>query len=156
MERETREAAGADASDSRPPALRPAVPSDTDLLLRFWRDTAYGSSISDDEVSVARLLAHPTSRCLIIEHQRQIVASLIVGWDGWRISLYRLAVAAGCRRLGLATQLVQEAANYAGELGARRVDAMVDRGNASAGEFWIAAGYSPNESYARYEKTIEM
>jgi ribosomal protein S18 acetylase RimI-like enzyme len=134
---------------------RAAVSADVGGLLAFWAGAAHGRSVSDDEWSVDALLRHPTSRCLVAESDdAEIVGSLIVGWDGWRLHLYRLAVDAAWRRRGVAAGLVDEAHRLAAEVGAVRLDAMVDDGNDDGTAFWIAAGFVPNPRYRRFERRV--
>jgi ribosomal protein S18 acetylase RimI-like enzyme len=110
--------------------------------------------VSDDEASVAALLRHPTSRCVVAEHDGAIVGSVIVGWDGWRAHLYRLAVDPGHRRQGIAGALVTEAELWASERGAVRLDALVDSENDDGTGFWAAQGFRPNPTYVRFERTV--
>ncbi|MFH8484278.1 GNAT family N-acetyltransferase [Streptomyces longisporoflavus] len=47
--------------------IRCATSSDIDAVLRFWREAAEGTSISDDHEGVARLLARDPEALLIAE-----------------------------------------------------------------------------------------
>jgi ribosomal protein S18 acetylase RimI-like enzyme len=132
--------------------LREATVDDVGELLGLWAAEADGRSISDDADSVGRLVAHPTSWCLVAVVGGRIVGSLLAGWDGWRFSLYRLAVSAEHRRQGIGARLVEDAVRRAATVGATRVDAMVAVENEAARTFWSAAGFRPNPRYVRWER----
>jgi ribosomal protein S18 acetylase RimI-like enzyme len=77
----------------------------------------------------------------IARRDGRVVGTLIAGWDGWRCHVYRLVVEPSARRLGVARALVAEAQLRAAARGARRIDAMVDIGNAPAISFWKSVGF---------------
>jgi ribosomal protein S18 acetylase RimI-like enzyme len=134
--------------------LRDATHDDVDAVLELWAHEAHGRSISDDPVSVRALVDHPTSSCLVAVADGRIVGSVLIGWDGWRFSLYRLAVAGTHRRLGIGGRLIEEAIRRAPVVGATRLDAMVAEGNEDAAPFWSAIGFRPNPRYRRWERRL--
>jgi ribosomal protein S18 acetylase RimI-like enzyme len=79
-----------------------------------------------------------------------VVGSVIAGWDGWRGSLYRLAVAPEQRRRGIASALVREAERRLRERGARRLTVIVVDDDDLAMAFWRATGLSPQAHRARF------
>lgn len=72
-----------------------------------------------------------------------MVGTVIAAWDGWRGSIYRLAVAPDHRRRGLGRRLVFEAEERLAESGAIRLQAIVVESNAQASGFWRAVGWEP-------------
>lgn len=88
------------------------------------------------------LLKRDPGALIVADHDGAIVGTLIVGWDGWRCHLYRLAVDAEHRRHHIGAQLVARARERARELGARRLDAMVDGHNELGVAFWSAIGFT--------------
>jgi ribosomal protein S18 acetylase RimI-like enzyme len=79
---------------------------------------------------------------------------VIAGWDGWRASLYRLAVAPEARRQGVSKALLTAAEERFTALGGRRGDAMVLVANEQAQHAWAAAGYGPEEQWRRWTKPL--
>ncbi|MFC9734925.1 GNAT family N-acetyltransferase [Streptomyces roseolus] len=132
--------------------LRPAVPADAEAVLAFWRESAEGTSISDDLDGVKRLLARDPEALILAVDGDRIAGSVIAGWDGWRASLYRLAVHPSYRRRGISKALLAAAEERFAALGGRRADAMVLEENERAHHAWGAAGYERQDQWRRWVK----
>lgn len=134
--------------------IRCATPSDIDAVLRFWREAAEGTSISDDHDGVARLVARDPEALLLAECEGRIAGTAIAGFDGWRCHLYRLAVHPDHRRQGIGSALLAAAEERFVRLGGRRGDAMVLDRNELAHHTWHAAGYAPQPQWSRWVKHL--
>ncbi|MFH8837883.1 GNAT family N-acetyltransferase [Streptomyces sp. NPDC017868] len=133
--------------------IRAAVTDEAEAVLAFWQESAEGTSISDDVRGVTRLLERdPEALLLATLPDGRIVGSVIAGWDGWRASLYRLAVLPSHRRQGISTALLRAAEDRFAALGGRRADAMVLVANETAHAAWGAAGYERQEQWRRWVK----
>lgn len=134
--------------------IRNATPDDLDAVLAFWKTSAEGTSISDDRTGVERLVARDPEALLLAERDGDLVGTVIAGFDGWRASLYRLAVHPGARRAGVGTALLRAAEERFVALGGRRADAMVLDRNELAHLAWDAAGYAPQPEWSRWVKRL--
>jgi ribosomal protein S18 acetylase RimI-like enzyme len=123
-------------------SIRSARPDDTGPVLSLWERAAGPTSLPGTEASIATMLERDPDALIVAEHDGEIVGTLIVGWDGWRCHLYRLAVHSDFRRRGIATQLVDRARERARALGVRRIDAMVDGHNDAGLGFWSGIGFT--------------
>ncbi len=92
---------------------------------------------------------------LVAEADGTILATLILGWDGWRGNLYRLAVEPAHRRTRIGSALVAEAERRLTAMGCRRVAAVVASDEQHAVGFWIAAGYTVGDGIGRFVKTFD-
>ena len=88
--------------------LRTFAAADVDAVLALWRRANAVPRPTDRADALLKRLAHGDDLFIISVVERQIVGSLIGGWDGWRGGLYRLAVDPAVRRSGVGTRLVRE------------------------------------------------
>ncbi len=80
----------------------------------------------------------------------ETVACVIVGWDGWRAHIYRLAVHPEYRRRGLARWLLRVAEQRLRTTTAIRIEAMVLDSNEPADVVWTNAGYTRQANWSRW------
>ncbi|WP_408641009.1 GNAT family N-acetyltransferase [Streptacidiphilus rugosus] len=135
---------------------RHAGVDDVDAVLAFWKEAAEGTSISDDVAGVTRLVERDPEALILAEHTGNggIVGSVIAGWDGWRASLYRLAVHPDHRRQGISRLLLDAAHTRFLAAGARRTDAMVLVDNELGQSAWSAAGYQREDHWRRWVRPL--
>ncbi len=129
--------------------LRSAVPADIPAVLALWEASAAPTS-TDTAAALERLLERDSDALVVAELAGQIVGSVIAGWDGWRGSVYRLAVAPAHRRHGLGRRLLQKAEQHLDALGVRRMHAIVVGTDARAVAFWEATPWEHQRDQFRY------
>ncbi|WP_370094122.1 GNAT family N-acetyltransferase [Streptacidiphilus sp. MAP12-20] len=136
--------------------LRTARAADVEAVLAFWKHAAEGTSISDDVAGVTRLVERDPEALILAEREQdgEIVGSVIAGWDGWRASLYRLAVHPDHRRQGISRLLLDAAHSRFVAAGGRRADAMVLVENETGQQAWAAAGYAQENHWRRWVKPL--
>jgi ribosomal protein S18 acetylase RimI-like enzyme len=133
--------------------IRAARPADVEAVLALWAGArSPHASTPDDADAVALVLAQDA--LLVAERGDRIVGTLIAGWDGWRGSMARLAVAPEARRQGLARRLVAEGERRLRERGARRVNALVDASDDGVRAMWETLGYDADGATARFVRNL--
>lgn len=132
--------------------IRTAAAGEAETILAFWKEAAEGTSITDDVDGVGRLITRDPEALIVAELDGQVVGSVIAGYDGWRCSLYRLAVLPSFRRQGISTALLEAAEKRFLAVGGRRGDAMVLEANEGAQHAWGAAGYHREDHWRRWVK----
>lgn len=138
-----------------PLVVRPAVDADVAALLSFWQTVGENAGRpADTPEVVARLMEHDPEAVLVGEAGGELAATLVVGWDGWRANLYRLAVDPRHRGRGFARLLLEHAERRLAGLGVDRACAMVLDDNAAGTAFWRAAGYAPQGDWSRWVKPL--
>jgi ribosomal protein S18 acetylase RimI-like enzyme len=123
-------------------------------VLELWTASGAAGTVTDT-VEALRCLLRTDSEALLLAHiNGELVGSLIAGWNGWRGSLYRLAVHPRHRRRGVATQLVREAERRLRARGAVRIDVIIADRDTTAAHFWRAAGYRSHWERARLVRDL--
>ena len=136
-------------------AVRAGRAGDVEAVLALWGEARSPFAVTpDDAESVARLVER--GALLVAEDDGAIVGALVAAWDGWRGNMYRLAVAAGRRREGIARRLVEAGHARLRAQGARRVTALVAPEDDAATALWRAAGYEHDPQHARFVRNLEM
>jgi len=137
-----------------PYEIRVGTAIDIDSVLRLWPAAGSEPTVSDTDEALALLLDVDPAALLVAEHDAAVVGSLIVGWDGWRGSFYRLAVRPDHRRRGIASALIREGEWRLRQRGAMRLTAIVVDGAPAAAEFWRAVGFDRQSRRARYVRNV--
>jgi ribosomal protein S18 acetylase RimI-like enzyme len=130
--------------------LRPALPAEIPAVLRLWSEAAVEPTSTDNAGSLGQLLDHDPGALIVADDNGTLVGSVIVTFDGWRGSIYRLAVAPARRRTGLGRQLLDGAERRLAELGAARLQAIVVETDDRATGFWRATGWEQQVGRLRF------
>jgi ribosomal protein S18 acetylase RimI-like enzyme len=130
--------------------IRPGIPADIPAVPELWRLADAEPTHTDDAGSLALLIDHDPAALLFVEDDGRIIGSVIVGWDGWRGSIYRLVVAPSHRRAGLGRQLLAAAEARLREVGAVRAHAIVVESDAQATKFWSSSGWEQQAERLRF------
>jgi ribosomal protein S18 acetylase RimI-like enzyme len=134
-----------------PFALRPATTDDIEAVLAFWAEAAEPTS-TDSAGALAELLRRDRGALVVAEEDGRVVGSVIAGWDGWRGSVYRLAVSPDHRRRGLGQSLLRAAEDRITGLGGRRLQAIVVGSNPDGAAFWSATDWEHQAGQLRFVK----
>ncbi len=138
-------------------SIRRGRPEDIGHVLELWARAGASPTLTDTPEVLAQLLESTQSVLLLAEIDGGLAGTVIGGWDGWRGNIYRLAVAPGYRRRGLARLLVAEADRSLHRMGAKRITALVEGDHPWATDFWDSladSGYRHDERMRRYVKTL--
>jgi ribosomal protein S18 acetylase RimI-like enzyme len=131
--------------------LRPATADDIAGVLAFWLESAEPTSTDTDGV-LASLVDRDPGALIVAVTDWRIVGTVIAGWDGWRGSIYRLAVGPDQRRSGLGQALLRAAEDRLAGLGAQRLHAIVVESNDVAVAFWTASDWEHQAGQLRFAK----
>ena len=91
---------------------------------------------------------------IVATNDHRIVGTVIAGWDGWRGSIYRIAIDGSVRRMGLGKELIERAEQRLKSLGAERILAMVLESNEPSHSFYASMGYEKQGEWRRWAKKL--
>jgi ribosomal protein S18 acetylase RimI-like enzyme len=134
--------------------IRAASLGDTAEVLSVWRSADAVPSATDDPQGIERLLERDPGALLTAIVDEQIVGTLVAAFDGWRGSMYRLAVLPDFRRLGIGGALISAGERRLRDLGARRLSALIMRDHPEAVSIWEMCGYARDARMGRWIKTV--
>ena len=132
------------------PTFRIARAPDVDDILTLWRNADAAPTHTDDAESILRLIGTDADAVIVAEEGGAIVGTVIAGWDGWRGSIYRLAVVPTHRRRGVGRQLLERAGERLTRAGARRLQAIVVESDEQAVAFWRTSGWEEQVERLRF------
>src|SRR5262249_26600991 len=112
--------------------VRPYEPAAFDGVVKLWQETGILVSYNDPKIEIPRLLANGNCQLYIGTEDERVVGSVLVGHDGYRGWIYKLAVAADCRKRGYGKQLVNLAENWLVARGIPKCNLMVRATNPEA------------------------
>jgi len=121
-------------------------------VLALWQEADSEPSHTDDVDSLERLITYDPGALLVAVDDGRLVGSVIAAWDGWRGSIYRLAVAPDHRRRGLARRLLEASEARLRSCGAVRLQAIVVKTHEHAIGFWRASGWDEQTQRLRFVK----
>ncbi|MEO1304396.1 MAG: GNAT family acetyltransferase [Pseudomonadota bacterium] len=123
--------------------IRSYQSSDYDRVVRLWEDAFPDEpSYNDFAEVIARKLRVQPDMFYVASISGSVVGTVLVGYDGVRGWVHKLAVAKSCRRMGIATLLMQQAETGLRTLGCPKLNLQVRSSNSDVIGFYQALGYA--------------
>lgn len=118
-------------------------PADTEAVVALWEECGLTRPWNDPRADIARKLRVQPElfRVAVDETTREVVGSVMAGYDGHRGWMYYLATAPTHRGRGIASALMREVEALLLELGCPKVQLMVRGDNEQALGFYDRLGY---------------
>ena len=132
--------------------IRAARVQDLPAVLELWRRAEVVVGNTDDVDSLRLLVERDPDALFVADDNAVLVGSVIAGWDGWRGTIYRLAVAPSHRRSGLGRSLLGYAEERLHGVGAARLQAIVVETDQAATAFWRATDWAEQVERLRFTK----
>ena len=136
--------------------IRPCRSDECGIILELWQDAGSTPSISDSVDALKQMLQESKGLILVAELEGRIIGTVMGGWDGWRGSIYRLAVLPEYRIRVIGRRLVREAEKRLVDRGVSKISVLVEKSENTAVAFWDHMekdGYQPDERMIRYVKS---
>lgn len=125
--------------------ITPLGEADIPDLVALWEACGLTRPWNDPGRDARLAMNGPGSAILGLREEKDLIASVMVGFDGHRGWVYYLAVAPERRRTGLGRTLMSAAEAWLRERGAPKLQLMVRAGNAEALDFYEALGLERQE-----------
>mgnify|MGYP000464508354 FL=1 len=134
--------------------IRPFNISDTEAVIKLWRDCGLVRSWNNPHLDIERKLAVNPEWFVVGEVDHQIVASAMFGYEGHRGWVNYLAVSPQHQRQGYAKQLMQFGEDLLLKVGCPKLNLQVRDTNTQALGFYEALGYKIDASVSLGKRLI--
>lgn len=124
--------------------IRKMIPEDYDAVYSLWIHTpGMGlNNIDDSREGIARYLKRNPDTCFVAVVSGELAGVILSGHDGRRGFIYHMAVAAGQRKQGIGSLLLDHALDALKAEGIRKVALVVMDRNAIGNDFWERKGFT--------------
>ncbi|HEX9447156.1 MAG TPA: GNAT family acetyltransferase [Dongiaceae bacterium] len=121
--------------------IRPYRPEDFAAVVALWDECGLNKTYNDPARDIARMCAAPDCQIYLGTLDGAVIASVMVGHDGHRGWVYRLAVAEAQRRHGYGAELMELAENWLTARGIAKCQLMIRTENDAVETFYRELGY---------------
>ena len=125
--------------------IRPFALSDQPAVIALWETCGLTRPWNDPATDIERKLTTQPELFLVGEHDGEVIATAMVGYDGHRGWVHYLAVAPSRRGERLGQALMVEAERLLTVLGCPKLNLMVRTGNEQVVGFYRAIGYGVDD-----------
>jgi len=135
--------------------IRVYVSQDAPAVVQLWNDCGLTRPWNDPHKDIARKLSvSPELFWVGVDEQGEVMASIMVGYDGHRGWINYLAVHPKHQRQGHARQLMQRAEAELTALGCPKLNLQVRAGNEAVIAFYESLGYSDDHTVSLGKRLI--
>ncbi len=128
------------------PALRDFVSSDADAVVELWTVCCLTRPWNDPHKDIQRKLADRNGAFWVAEDQSgDIIATVMIGYDGHRGTINYLAIAEAWRRSGCGTHIMAQAEAFLIKQGCPKVSFCVRKNNAAVLTFYAGLDYQVDD-----------
>ena len=122
--------------------IRAFEPGDETAIVALWHECGLTRPWNDPHVDVQRKVEQNDGLFLVGMLDKQVIATVMAGYDGHRGWLYLVGVDPAHQRRGYARKIVTEMERLLRERGCRKINLQVRDTNQQVIEFYKRIGYS--------------
>jgi ribosomal protein S18 acetylase RimI-like enzyme len=119
---------------------------DVQQVIALWDRCKLTRPWNDPVTDIAFARRGASSAVLVWEESNRIIASVMVGHDGHRGTLYYVGVEPSLQSKGLGREVVQAAEQWLASHGVWKINILVRDDNDAAMRFWAKVGYAANRA----------
>lgn len=128
--------------ESRPRLhIRPYQPDDEDQVVELWTRCGLVVPQNDPRRDIQAKMSWQPEMFLVGAIGDQVMATVMVGYEGHRGWINYLAVSPDVRRSGIGRLMMEEAKRLLSELGCQKINLQVRTSNSAVIEFYERIGY---------------
>jgi ribosomal protein S18 acetylase RimI-like enzyme len=127
---------------------------DTEAVVALWEEAGLTRPWNDPRKDIERKLTVQPDLFLVVEHDGEVLASAMIGFDGHRGWVSYLAVDATHRGRGFAAALMAEGERLLTELGCPKIMLMVRAENTGVIGLYEHLGYEAEETVLMGKRLI--
>ena len=120
---------------------RPYADTDFAAVVALWDEAGLNKTFHDPRSDIAKMVASPDCQIYLGTIDDVVIASIMVGHDGHRGWIYRLAVAEAERRKGYGAELMELAENWLTARNIVKCQLMIRHENDAVEAFYRELGY---------------
>ena len=125
--------------------IRDFRPEDADAAIALWNACGLLRPWNDPQKDIARKLTDKNGAFWVATSGDDVIATVMVGYDGHRGSINYLAVAPECQRTGIGARLLRRAETLLVEMGCPKVSVCVRKDNDDVLAFYDGLGYAVDD-----------
>jgi ribosomal protein S18 acetylase RimI-like enzyme len=118
---------------------------DYDAVVRLWRAAGLTIKPSDALAELRKVIDRNPGLFLVAEDEGRVAGAVIGAWDGRRAWVYHLAVDPALQRGGIGRMLMDELERRLRDVGAAKLNLLVEPHNVAAADFYRRLGYAPDD-----------
>lgn len=125
--------------------IQSATPADLSQTIALWTQAGLTRPWNDPASDFRQAIRTPTSEIFIIRRNTEIIASVMVGYEGHRGWVYYLATADAYRGQGLGQRLMQKCEAWLLAQNCPKLMLMVRTSNSAVIDYYEGLGYSRSD-----------
>ena len=125
--------------------VREFQPADADAVIALWDICGLLRPWNDPQKDIARKMTDRNGAFWVATSSKDVIAAVMVGYDGHRGSINYLAVAPEFQRTGVGARLMQSAEAFLVDLGCSKVGVCVRKDNDAVLAFYDGRGYAMDD-----------
>ena len=134
--------------------IRPYSEEDKEKIILLWKSCNLIREWNNPSLDIDRKSFSSKDLFLVMERDNEIIASIMIGYDGHRGVLNYLAVDPKFRNQGLGRKLVKLAEDKLKNLGCPKINLLVRVSNIEVREFYKKLGFEMQEDVVIFGKRL--
>lgn len=134
--------------------FRPFCEKDYRGVISLWQETEIPCKPRgrDSKEKILKEISNPGTLFLVVEKEKNIIATVLATHDGRKGWVNRLAVSPQYQRRGIAARLLKEAENHLYQCGMEIITCLIEDYNVESMEFFQKKGYVKHTDIIYFSK----